>query len=62
MVNCSAPLCENDMRFKFPRDNNLKNKWLEFINKPYLLIKSGYGLCEYHFKNHQIQLENQNTG
>lgn len=47
---CSVKNCDGYKRFKFPKNNELRKKWLEAIKNPNLIPKSSHGLCQLHFK------------
>ncbi|KAL7291526.1 hypothetical protein TKK_0014782 [Trichogramma kaykai] len=45
------------MRFKFPKDQELQQKWLNAIKRPKFKPKSCHGLCMKHFLPNRIYTE-----
>ncbi|XP_014214515.1 uncharacterized protein LOC106643762 [Copidosoma floridanum] len=49
-MSCSVNECSNPIWFKFPKDQLMRNKWLQAIKRPDFLPKSYNGLCIEHFR------------
>lgn len=53
-MECVVTNCMNTKKFKFPKENKLRIKWLEAIQQPDFQAKAWDGLCIKHFKPEDI--------
>lgn len=49
MKTCSANNCKNQVRFRFPKDDKLRKKWMKSINRLVFKPDRDDGLCSVHF-------------
>ncbi|XP_014238467.1 uncharacterized protein LOC106660133 [Trichogramma pretiosum] len=61
-MKCSVINCKGYKRFKFPKNSELRKKWLEAIKRPNYTPKTSHGLCEKHFKPSDMYTESYEGG
>lgn len=61
-MRCCVEKCKNQVKFTFPKEERIKKKWLEAIQRPDFKPKRWHGLCANHFKQEDIITESFEGG
>lgn len=59
---CAVLTCRNRAKFVFPKNEKIRKKWLEAIQRPDFQPRPGNGICEAHFLPEQIRRKGQEFG
>ncbi|XP_031778020.1 uncharacterized protein LOC100114509 [Nasonia vitripennis] len=61
-MKCTVINCNNKIKFRFPSNYLIKNRWLEAIGRPTFVPRLSHGLCIEHFNPEDIITESYRDG